>query len=128
MKVLVADDDSNSADALATSLRLAGHQVETAYDGTSALGKAQAFRPEAAILDICMADKSGFEVARQMRLLHTLRPGCLIAMTGESAHSELTAGREAEFDYFLIKPASPKQVAALLSLRSVLLEPSPEAH
>jgi DNA-binding response OmpR family regulator len=128
MKVLVADDDSNAADALSTSLRLAGHQVETAYDGESALDKAEAFRPEAAILDIRMHDTSGFEVARQMRLLHTLRPGCLIAMTGESAESELTAGREAEFDYFLIKPASPKQVVALLSQRSVLLQQSPEAY
>ena len=58
MKVLVADDDSNAADALSTSLRLAGHQVETAYDGESALDKAEAFRPEAAILDIRMQSRN----------------------------------------------------------------------
>jgi DNA-binding response OmpR family regulator len=123
MKVLVADDDSNAADALSTSLRLAGHDVETAYDGASALGKAESFRPEAAILDIRMHDTSGFEVARQMRRLATIQPGCMIAMTGDSA-SGMSAGREAEFDYFLLKPASPKQVEALLSQRLVLLERS----
>jgi DNA-binding response OmpR family regulator len=127
MKVLVADDDSNAADALSTSLRLFGHEVETAYDGASALGKAEMFRPEAAILDIRMHGKSGFEVAKEMRLLGTLRPGCLIATTGESANGELTAGREAEFDYFLIKPASPNQVEALLS-QSALLERLSEVY
>ena len=117
MKVLIADDDSSAADALSISLRLAGHEVETAYDGDSALGLAQAFRPEAAILDIRMHGKNGFEVAESMRALQSLRPGCLIAVTGEPARSYASAGREAEFDYFLLKPTSPKQVEALLALR-----------
>jgi DNA-binding response OmpR family regulator len=120
MKVLVADDDSNACDALAISLRLAGHVVETAYDGASALGKARAFRPEAAILDIRMHDKNGFEVAAQMRALRSLRPGCLIAVTGEPAQSQAYAGREAEFDYFLIKPASPEQLEVLLLQQATL--------
>jgi len=117
LKVLIADDDSSAADALSISLRLAGHEVETAYDGDAALGLAHAFRPEAAILDIRMDGQNGFEVAAKMRALHSLRPGCLIAVTGEPATSYASAGREAEFDYFLLKPTSPKQVEALLALR-----------
>ncbi len=118
MKILIADDDSNAADALSVSLRMAGHEVETAYDGDSAVGKARDFRPEAAVLDIRMDGKSGFEVAQKMRALHSLRPGCLIAVTGEPAHRAGLAGQEAEFDYFLLKPCSPKQVEALLALRA----------
>jgi hypothetical protein len=52
-----------------------------------------------------------------MRALHSLRPGCLIAVTGEPADRSAQPGREAEFDYFLLKPTSPKQVEALLALR-----------
>jgi DNA-binding response OmpR family regulator len=117
MKVLIADDDSSAADALSISLRLAGHEVETAYDGDAAVGLASDFRPEAAILDIRMHGQSGFEVAEKMRALHSLRPGCLIAVTGEPADRSAQPGREAEFDYFLLKPTSPKQVEALLALR-----------
>ena len=118
MKVLIADDDSSAADALSISLRLAGHQVETAYNGDQALGLANEFKPEAAILDIRMHGKSGFEVAAQVRALHSLRPGCLIAVTGERADTLGQAGREAEFDYFLLKPTSPSQVQQLLALRA----------
>jgi CheY-like chemotaxis protein len=65
--VLVVDDNPDAVDSLALFLRLAGHEVRTAVDGPAAMRAAQAFRPEAIILDIAMPGLDGCEVARRLR-------------------------------------------------------------
>ena len=122
MKILIADDNKDACDTLAMLLTLEGHAVETAYDGDTAIRLATTFLPEAAVLDIHMGGKDGFEVAHRLRALRSLRPGALIALTGAPLDTSLP-GQEAEFDYFLLKPTSPAQLAALLEAAEIRAVP-----
>jgi DNA-binding response OmpR family regulator len=114
MKVLVADDNPDTADSISAFLEIFGHQVCTAYDGEEACRLADVFQPEGAVLDIRMPLKDGFAVAKWLRQLQTLHAGCLIAVSGESAYSLSLESRPREFDHFLAKPASPYDIVALL--------------
>ena len=115
MKVLVADDNPDTADSISAFLEIFGHEVCTAYDGEEACRLVDAFHPEAAVLDIRMPGKDGFAVAKWLREMQTLHAGCLIAVSGETAYSLSLKTREPEFDHFLAKPASPYDIVALLS-------------
>ena len=67
LRVLVADDNRDNADSSAMLLRMAGHDVRTAYSGREALTIAAEFAPQIALLDIGMPEMNGYEVARHMR-------------------------------------------------------------
>jgi signal transduction histidine kinase/CheY-like chemotaxis protein len=111
-RILVVDDNRDSADSLALLLRLGGHEVEMAHDGSSALALAQAFRPEVILLDIGLPGMSGYEVARKLREVDQPRP-LLIALTGYGQEEDQRRSLEAGFDYHLVKPV---EMAKLLSL------------
>ena len=66
-KVLVIDDEEDAADALSMILKHMGHQVWTAYSGSSGIETALAHRPAVALVDLSMPDMDGYEVARQLR-------------------------------------------------------------
>ena len=66
-RVLIVDDLRDSADTLAMVLQLAGHEVQTAYDGATALATAESFRPNVVLLDIGMPKLNGYDVARELR-------------------------------------------------------------
>ncbi|HEX5269577.1 MAG TPA: ATP-binding protein, partial [Gemmataceae bacterium] len=66
-RILVVDDNKDSADTLAHLLTLLGHEARTAYDGEAALEAAPLFRPEVVLLDLNLPGLSGLEVARRLR-------------------------------------------------------------
>jgi len=66
-RILVVDDNVDTAESLAEALRLAGHRVDTAHDGPAALEASTAFAPEIVLLDIGLPGMDGYEVARQLR-------------------------------------------------------------
>ncbi len=66
-RILVADDNSDARESLATLLALGGHEVFRAHDGSDALEAAERCRPDVALLDIGMPRADGYEVARQIR-------------------------------------------------------------
>jgi hypothetical protein len=91
-KILVVDDNRDSADSLSMLLTLAGHQVQTANDGLAALDTARAFRPRVVLMDIGMPKLNGYEAARDTcRVVGQGRsPGCadrLGAGGGQASHS-----------------------------------------
>ena len=63
-RVLVADDNEDAADTLAALLELNGYEVQVAYDGEAALRLAERWPPDAAVLDIRMPGRDGYDVAR----------------------------------------------------------------
>ena len=116
MKVLVADDNADTADSISAFLEIYGHEVCTAYDGEEACRLAGSFQPEAAVLDIRMPGKDGFAVAQSLRTLATVHAGCIrIAVSGETAYSLSRFSQMSTFDHFLSKPASPHEIVAILS-------------
>lgn len=103
-RILVVDDNRDSADSLALLLSTYGHDVRTAYDGTSALEIAQSFRPDVALQDIAMPGMDGYELARKLRELPETRHAALIALTGFTREEDAKDARSAGFDHHLGKP------------------------
>lgn len=114
-RVMVADDNSDAADALAILLQLAGHEVRVAHGGRAALAIAQTFRPDVALLDIGMPDLSGYEVAKELRRKPWGAGMCLVALTGRGRDEDRQLAVGAGFDQHLIKPIDAAVLQALLA-------------
>ena len=113
-KVLLVDDNRDSADSLALLLRLEGHEVHAAHDGEEALALARQLQPHVVVLDIGLPKLDGHEVARRLRAMQWPHPLCLIAVTGYGQHDDLLASAEAGFDHHLVKPIDPVDLARLI--------------
>lgn len=115
LRILVVDDNRDSADSLATLLELNGHTGLVAYDGASALEKAEKMRPHIALVDIGMPAMNGFEVAQRISKSEWGKDTLLVAITGWGAKSDRAQSKEAGFDYHLTKPVDYDMLASLLS-------------
>ena len=119
-RVLVVDDNRDSAETMAVLLRLWGHEARSAEHGAAALEVAQEFRPEAVLLDIGLPQMDGYEVARRLRALPGLDGVLLIAMTGYGQDQDRRRARRAGFDHHLVKPVDPEALRRLLALAPTL--------
>jgi PAS domain S-box-containing protein len=106
VRVLVADDNRDAADTLCRILALYGHEVRSAYDGAAAIAVCESFQPHAAVLDIGMPGRSGYDVARELRARRGAKLR-LIALTGWGTEGDVQRARDAGFDHHLTKPADP---------------------
>jgi signal transduction histidine kinase/CheY-like chemotaxis protein len=113
-RVLVVDDNVDSAETLALLLRLGGHQVETAYSGRTALESARLNRPEIVMLDIGMPGMDGLEVARRLRDELGLKDVVLVAMTGYGQDEDRRRSQIAGFNSHLVKPVDLDRLNNLL--------------
>ena len=118
-RILVADDNRDSAESLALFLEAHGHHVRVAFDGETAIAEADAFVPEVAFIDIGMPKRSGYEVARALR--QTLWGGSvhLVAVTGWGQDSDRRRARDVGFDAHLVKPATPEVLLGILAAMDV---------
>jgi PAS domain S-box-containing protein len=112
--ILIADDDADAADSLAELLRLEGHEVHLAYDGTQALATFARVDPDAALLDIGMPHVSGLEVVRAIRRQPGGQRATLIAVTGWAQERDRRLALEAGFDHHLTKPMLPEVIRDLI--------------
>lgn len=113
-RVLIADDNEDSADSLAMLLRMEGHEVMVVHDGPGALAAIASFAPEIALLDIGMPGLNGYEVAQKIRELEPATPVKLIAVTGWGQHSDKARARASGFDHHFTKPVEPERLMDLL--------------
>lgn len=118
-RLLIADDLVDSADSLGLLMRHAGHDVEVAYDGETALRLAETHRPDAALLDIQMPRLSGYDVCRRIREQPWGRRMVLIAVTGWSGDEAREEIVRAGFDHQIVKPIDPAILERLLERGSV---------
>jgi PAS domain S-box-containing protein len=115
LRVLVVEDNIDSAEMLAIMLQLEGHQVRTAHDGSNAIKVAITFRPDVALIDIGLPEMDGYEVARRLRELPQTQKMVLIALTGYGQAEDRRRTRDAGFDHHLVKPVEPDALEALLN-------------
>ena len=108
VRVLVVDDNSDSADMIAVYLEALGYEVRTAYDAASALELVETFHPAVALLDIGLPLMDGYELARRLRQQPQLRGLHLIAVSGYGHEDDRARTREAGFDLHLVKPVELK--------------------
>ena len=113
-RVLVVDDNSDAASALAILLRLGGHEVLTAADGAEALEAAEKHRPQLVLLDIGLPRLNGYEVCRAIRSQPWGKAITLVALSGWGQAEDRRRAEEAGFNAHLVKPASYPAIDALL--------------
>lgn len=115
LRVLVVDDSRDAAESLAMLVRLAGHDVLTAYDGRSAVRLGADYRPDLVFLDIGMPGFDGFSTAQLLREQSWGRDVLVCALTGYGQHGlESRIGPDARFDRRFVKPMDPAALSRLL--------------
>lgn len=116
LKILVVDDNRDSADSLGMLLDLMGFTIAIAYDGETAITTAMGFEPDYVLLDIGLPGISGHEVARAFRADPVLKTAKLIAVTGWGQDHDKEATKEAGFDFHLVKPIDVDDLTKLLGV------------
>jgi signal transduction histidine kinase len=115
LRVLIADDNRDSAESLGMLLELSGHQVHLAHDGVDAFAVAAANLPDVALLDIGMPGMDGYEVAANIRREPWGSNITLIAITGWGQEDNKRRARTAGFDHHLTKPMDSTVLEAILA-------------
>lgn len=113
-RILVVDDNRDAAESLTVLLEIAGHDVQYALDGESAVAVAGQFRPDVMILDLGMPKVSGYEVARRVRELPWGKQTFMVALSGWGQADERLRTQEAGFDAHFVKPVAPEVLNRLL--------------
>jgi CheY-like chemotaxis protein len=105
-KILVVDDNRDSADSMARLLSVLGNEVRTAHDGIEAVDAAEEFRPEVILMDVGMPRLNGYGATRRIRERPWGRSVIIIALTGWGQEGDRIQSREAGCDGHLVKPVS----------------------
>ncbi|HEY0817421.1 MAG TPA: ATP-binding protein [Rhizobacter sp.] len=113
-RVLVADDNRDSARSLGLILEMQGHHAMIAFDGEEAMTLAARFRPDVMLLDIGMPKLDGYEVARAVRATDWGHDVTLIALTGWGQAEDRRKTHAVGFDHHLLKPVDTQLVEQLL--------------
>jgi PAS domain S-box-containing protein len=104
LRVLVVDDNRDSADSLAMLLELKGHEVRVAYSARHAREQVEDFTPDAALIDIAMPEVDGYAALRALRAHAPLAHTLFAAMTGFGQAADVELTRAAGFEMHLVKP------------------------
>jgi CheY-like chemotaxis protein len=114
-RILIVDDNRDSAESLALLLTLAGNETHVAYDGKQALALAERQRPDVILLDIGLPKLNGYDVCRSMRDQAWGKNCMIAAMTGWGQDEDRRKSSAAGFDAHLVKPVAPGDLFKLLS-------------
>jgi two-component system OmpR family response regulator len=109
-RLLVVEDEPNIRELLATSLRFAGFEVETADGGEMALRLAEEYQPDLVVLDVMLPDVDGFEVTRRLRERGRQQP--VLFLTARDAIGDKVHGLTVGGDDYVTKPFSLEEVIA----------------
>ena len=124
-KILVVDDNHDSALSLAMMLSIMGHETRTAHDGESAVISAEAFLPDVVLLDIGLPKLNGYEVAQRIRENAWGKSMFLIAVTGWGQDEDRQRSSEVGLNLHMVKPVEPSVLEKLLAELRVDGKPTP---
>lgn len=115
LKVLIVDDNVDSAQTSLWMLDLMGHRGMVAHEGIRALEMAREQTPDVVLLDIGMPGMDGYEVCRQLRQMPEMKNKTVIAQTGWGQESDRQKAFAAGFDHHITKPVSLDLLTQLLA-------------
>lgn len=115
LRVLIIEDNVDSADSLARLLRLWGHVAEVTHDGASALRLSETAAFDLVLVDIGLPGANGFEVARRLRASDRNARSCIVAVTGYGQEEHRVESKSAGIDHHLTKPIDLRRLEALLA-------------
>jgi PAS domain S-box-containing protein len=113
-RILIVDDNVDSAESMALLLQLNGHEVMIAQDGSAAQVLSSTFHPKVILLDIGLPGLDGYSVAQKFRERPETRDVLLIALTGYGQPEDRERSKVAGFDYHLVKPVDHNAIEALI--------------
>lgn len=114
-RILVVDDNEDSAETLSMLLGLAGHETLLAFDGMEAVNAAASFRPDVILMDIGLPKLNGYEAAAEIRRQPWGEAMMLVALTGWGQDEDRRRSVEAGFDAHIVKPVDFATLTALLA-------------
>lgn len=115
-RVLIADDERDTASMLAAILKDEGHEAHVVLRGDEVLEIDRLVRPDVVILDVNMPGMSGLAVAREIRTRRGSMAPLLIAISGKWTRKEdQQLGEAVGFDHYLLKPCDPAEVVRILN-------------
>jgi CheY-like chemotaxis protein len=114
-RILVVDDNHDSALSLAMMLSIMGHETRTAHDGESAVSTAESFLPDVVLLDIGLPLLNGYEVAQRIREQSWGASMFLIAVTGWGQEEDRQRSSEVGLNVHMVKPVEPAALEKLLA-------------
>ena len=115
LKILVVDDNVDSAETLAMFLELRGNSLHVAHNGMSALNLAESEYIDLVFLDIGLPEMDGYEVAKRIRPVSKNKNMQLIALTGYGQTEDIQKARSAGFDRHFTKPVDFDALEDLLN-------------
>jgi PAS domain S-box-containing protein len=113
-RILVADDNRDSATTLSIMLEVLGNEVRVAHDGEEAVKLAEEFRPDAILLDIGMPRMNGYDACENIRRQPWATDAFIVALTGWGQEEDKNRSRAAGFDRHLVKPVEPVMLEKLI--------------
>lgn len=106
-RILVADDDEDIRDLVATKLELGGYEVRTVGDGDAALETIRSWTPDLAVLNLAMPGMDGLDVLREVRRDPDVSETRIVILTARATTSDSDLGLTAGADVYVFKPFSP---------------------
>ena len=116
LRILIADDNTDAANTLATYLRLSGHRPVVAFDGGEALQLAANEPPDVMLVDLTMPTLNGFDVARNVRAQPWGNAVRLIAVSGWFSPEDIDRASHAGFDAHMSKPIDMDALPGVLQM------------
>jgi CheY-like chemotaxis protein len=116
-RILIVDDNEDSAWTMATLQSMRGHETRTAFTGPDAVAAAAEFLPDVVLLDIGLPGMDGYQVARQLRAMPALAGTFVVAMTGYGRDEDRALTEAAGFDRHMVKPVDLELLRQWLSER-----------
>jgi CheY-like chemotaxis protein len=126
LRILIVEDDADTADSMAILLRLYAYDVQVAGDGATALQTALEKQPDVVLLDIGLPKLDGWQLAKQIRSHITGKRPLLIAISGYGMQSDQIRSQEAGIDLHLVKPVEPEMLQQVLQRFQTVIVPSAE--
>jgi signal transduction histidine kinase/CheY-like chemotaxis protein len=114
LRILIVDDNRDSADMIATLLTFGGHETHTANDGLAAVDAAAKLQPDVIFMDLGLPLLNGYEAARQIRERQSDKRPVLVALTGWGQDEDRRRSESAGFDAHLVKPVDDRLLGKLL--------------
>ena len=115
-RILVVDDNEDTARGMSRLLKLIGHDVRMAHSGPDAIELAREHRPDFILLDIGLPGMSGYEVASNLRREDWCRSTVIVAVSGYGQDEDRRRSKESGFDHHLTKPLDHDALLALLGI------------
>jgi CheY-like chemotaxis protein len=119
-RVLVVEDNPDSAESLRALLELLGHDVHQAADGAAAIEAVRTFRPDVVFMDIGMPGMNGLEATRRIRELPLARQPLIVALTGWGQDADRERSQFAGVDQHMVKPIDHEALRAVLEQTETL--------